>query len=305
MGTNVEIYLYARDGDRAAALVEAAFQEIERVEAALSMYRPTSEVSRINADAATRAVTTDPEVFDLLQRAFDYSQRTGGAFDITVGSLVKAWGFFRNAGRYPSAEELSQAQATSGWRHVELEKATRSVRFLVEGLELDFGGIGKGFALDCAARTLRSHGVEAALLGAGQSSYYAIGTPPGSDGWAVTVPSPHRSALPLSKVLLRDRSLSTSGNDKQYFELDGHRYSHIINPLTGRPATGMLQVTVAARTATDSDALSTALFVVGPERAVDLVSEIRGATALLVTERDGEDRVVAIEWQGTFISAGR
>ena len=305
MGTAVEIYLYAPSGERASVLFEAAFEEIERVEATLSTYRSTSEISRINRAAAAAPVTTDPEVFDLIARALDYSRRTDGAFDITVGPLLKAWGFFRNDGHYPSPDELSEARAKIGWQHVGLDDAERSIRFFTPGIELDLGGIGKGFALDRAARVLRRHGVTAALLGAGQSSYCAIGAPPGAEGWPITVPSPDNPARALSTVQLRDRSLSTSGSNQKYFELDGQRYSHIIDPRTGRPAEGMLQVTVTAPTATDSDALSTALFVAGPERAAALLEKSDSATALLVTGQEGDGEIVAIAWTEVFAPWGR
>jgi thiamine biosynthesis lipoprotein len=305
MGTPVEIYLYAPSGERASVLFEAAYEEIERVEAALSTYRPTSEISRINAMASLGPVITDPEVFGLLERSFEYSRRSGGAFDVTVGPLAKAWGFFRDDGHYPSPDELSEARAKVGWRHVALNTAQRSIRFLTPGIELDLGGIGKGFALDCAARTLRRHGVARALLGAGQSSYVAIGAPVGAEGWPITVPSPHHAARALSTVQLRDRSLSTSGSNQKYFEVDGQRYSHIIDPRTGHPTQGMMQVTVTAPAATDSDALSTALFVLGPARATALIEAIDGTAALLVTGHEREGQVVAIEWTEAFAPWGR
>jgi thiamine biosynthesis lipoprotein len=245
-------------------------------------------------------VVTDPEVFGLIDQALDYSRRTDGAFDITVGALVRAWGFFRDDGRYPSPDELAEARAAVGWQHVALDDTTRSIRFLMRGIELDLGGIGKGFALDCAARILRRHGVTAALLGAGQSSYYAVGVPPDAEGWRIVVPDPYDPARALSTIRLRDQSLSTSGTNQQFFELDGRRYSHIINPRTGEPATGVMQVTVTAGTATESDALATALFVLGPERAADVVAEYDAVAALLVGGNETDGRVVAVEWDGSL-----
>jgi thiamine biosynthesis lipoprotein len=304
-GTTVEIFLYASTRNRALELFESAFQEIERVEAALSTHRSTSEISRINTTAADGPLVTDPEVFGLIVRALEYGRRTGGAFDVTVGPLVKAWGFFRSDGHHPSADELSEARAKAGWQHVALDNAQRSIRFLTPGLELDLGGIGKGFALDCAARVLRRHAVDRALLGAGQSSYVAIGAPPDSRGWPITVQNPHNPARTLSTIQLRDQSLSTSGSDRQYFEVDGQRYSHIIDPRTGQPVTGMAQVTVIAPTATDGDALSTALFVLGRERAAALIEGIEGTAALLVTDDGETEQRVAIEWTEAFDPWGR
>ena len=296
MGTTVEILLYASTRDHATALFEAAFQEIERVEAALSTYRSTSEISRINRTAPHESVVTDPEVFGLIVRALEYGRRTGGAYDITVGPLVKAWGFFRGDGRRPSVDELADARATVGWHHVAVDSTRRSIRFLTPGVELDLGGIGKGFALDCAARVLRRHHIASALLGSGRSSYVAIGAPPNAKGWPITVPSPRNPAQAMSTVHLRDQSVSTSGTDQRYFDVDGRRYSHVIDPRTGAPVSGMAQVTVIAPTATDSDALSTALLVLGRDGAAALIEGVDGRAALLITEDGGEEQIVAIAW---------
>jgi thiamine biosynthesis lipoprotein len=296
MGTSFEVYLYAPNRERASQLFEVAFDEIERVEAALSNYRPSSELSRINANAANAPVVTDPEVFALLERAFVYSRQSDGPFDVTVGKLMKAWGFFRGAGRYPSNEELSRARAQTGWQHVKLDRQTRSVHFLVRGIELDLGGIGKGYALDCVARVLREAGVTAALIGSGSSSLYAVGAPPGKAGWPVRVPDPLDRTRTLSTILLKDQSLSTSGNYEKFFQLNGRKYCHIIDPRTGRPVEGMLQTSVIAPEATDSDALATAVFVMGPENSARLLNSVAGTSAIFVTDKTGVGRVVRVRW---------
>jgi len=296
MGTSFDVYLYAPNRERASQLFEAAFDEIERVEAALSNYRPSSELSRINASAADAPVVTDPEVFALLERAFVYSQKSNGPFDVTVGKLMKAWGFFRGAGHYPSSEELARARGQTGWQRVKLDQRTRSVFFLVRGIEIDLGGIGKGYALDCVARVLREAGVTAALISSGSSSLYAIGAPPGKAGWPVRVPDPLDRTRTLSTILLKDQSLSTSGNYEKFFQLNGQKYCHIIDPRTGRPVEGMLQTSVIAPEATDSDALSTAVFVMGPEHSARLLDSVAGTSAIFVTDKKGMGRVVQVRW---------
>src|SRR2546422_1154413 len=285
MGTSFEVYLYAPNRERASQLFEAAFDEIERVEAALSNYRSSSELSRINANAANAPVVTDPEVFALLERAFVYSRESDGPFDVTVGKLMKAWGFFRGAGHYPSSEELARAREQTGWQRVRLDQRTRSVLFLAQGIELDLGGIGKGYALDCVARVLREAGVTAALISSGSSSIYAIGAPPGQAGWPVRVSDPLDRTRILSTILLKDQSLATSGNYEKFFQLSGRTYCHIMDPGTGRPVEGMLQTSVIAPEATDSDALSTAVFVMGAARSVRLLDNIAGTSAIFVGER--------------------
>jgi thiamine biosynthesis lipoprotein len=305
MGTSFEVYLYAPNRERAAELFEAAFDEIERVEAALSNYRSSSELSRINASAADAPVVTDPEVFALLERAFSYSRKSDGAFDVTVGKLMKAWGFFRGAGRYPSSEELARAREQIGWQRVRLDKHTRSVLFLARGIELDLGGIGKGYALDCVARVLREAGVTTALISSGSSSIYAIGAPPGKAGWAVRVSDPLDRTRMLSTISLKDQSLSTSGSYEKFFQLNGRTYCHLMDPRTGRPVEGMLQTSVIAPEATDSDALSTAVFVMGPERSARLLNNITGASAIFVADKDGVGRVVRIRWPNQAASAAQ
>ncbi len=296
MGTSFEIYLYAPNQDRASELFEVAFDEIERVEEALSNYRSSSELSRINAGAADAPVVTDREVFALLVRAFDFSQRSDGAFDITVGKLMKAWGFFRGSGHYPSAEELARARVQTGWQNVRLDHQTRSVYFLQRGIELDLGGIGKGYALDRVAALLRENNVSAALLSSGSSSIYAIGAPPGKAGWPVRVPDPLDRTRTLSNILLKDQSLSTSGSYEKFFRLNGRTYCHIMDPRTGHPVEGMVQTTVISPEATDSDALSTAVFVMGPEYSAKLLDKMTGTAAMFVTDKPGSGRIVEIRW---------
>jgi thiamine biosynthesis lipoprotein len=300
MGTDAEVYLYAASWEGASELFEAAFWEMAATEAALSIYRLNSEVSRINRTATAEPVTTDPETFDLLRKALALSEKTGGAFDITVGPLVRTWGFFQGEGKSPSPEELSAARTISGWEKVVLDEGRRTVRFLAPGMELDLGGIGKGHALDRAARKLRSLGVEAALLGLGRSTYVAIGAPPGAAGWTVSIPDPWSSDDAISTIRLRDRALSTSGNTERYFVVDGRRLSHIIDPRTGRPAEGVGQVTVAALNATECDALSTALFVLGPAAAGKFVELNPTLQALMILDQGRGHRIVSLEWPGSI-----
>ena len=167
---------------------------------------------------------------------------------------------------------------------------------MTPGIELDPGGIGKGYALDRVAALLREQGVTAALLSSGSSSVYAVGAPPGKDGWTVRVPDPADRARALSTVVLKDRSLSTSGNYEKFFRLGGRLYCHIMDPRTGHPVRGMLQTTVVAPSATDSDALSTTVFVLGPERGARLLEGMRGTAAFVVTDRGGTGRVVRVRW---------
>jgi thiamine biosynthesis lipoprotein len=252
--------------------------------------------------AAKAPVTTDPDTFHLIERALSYSRRTGGAFDITVGRLMKAWGFFRDTGRHPSTDELAQALAQTGWEYVKLGETNRTVRFLRRKLELDLGAVGKGYALDRVASLLRAHGVEAALVGAGQSTYIAVGAPPGSEGWPVHVPDAHDSVRRLTTVMLCDGALSTSGDSETFFELEGERYGHILDPRTGYPVKGMVQVTVISSRAEVSDVLSTSLFVMGLKEGARLLDEHSGSSALLITDGLAGSEIHAIDWPASISS---
>jgi len=296
MGSVFTIYLYARDEAQASAAFEAAFDEVERLEEALSNYRDSSELSRINRLAGTQPVTTDPEVFGLLQTSLDYSKKTGGAFDITVGPLMKAWGFFRASGHYPSQAELENARAKIGWQNVQLDPPNRTVHFAKPGMELDLGAIGKGYTVDQMVNVLREAGIQSALVDAGSSTLYALGAPPDKNGWVVRVPRPaHRDQI-VSTVLLRDASLSTSGSYEKFFRLNGRVYCHILNPHTGSPVEGMLQTSVIARDGTTTDALSTSMFVLGPHAGKALLSSVPGAAGLWITGETASPQMVRWNW---------
>ena len=297
MGTVFSIYMYARDGEHAETCFEAAFEEIERLDETFSNYRPSSELSRINRLAAHHAVTTDPEVFALLETALDYSGRSNGAFDITVGPLMRAWGFFRGEGRYPHIHELEIAREQVGFEKVHLEAPTRTLRFAVPGVELDLGAIGKGYAVDRAVMILREAGIDAALVDAGSSTLYAMGAPPGKDGWTVRVPEPRDRSQTVSTVTLRNESLSTSGSYENCFELEGQKYCHVMDPRNGMPVQGVLQATLISSDSTSTDALSNAMFVMGPTAGTQLIATVAGSRGLWIMDEGESQRLVKWCWQ--------
>ena len=270
MGTTFTLVIYAQTPQQANDLGALAFEEIDRLEALLSNYQPLSELSRINASAAHNPVTTDTETLRFLSESQLWSRRSNGAFDITVGPLMRLWGFFHPRKTLPSPAELARVHRSVGWQHVHLDSTARTVRFDSPGVELDPGGIGKGFAVDSAVALLRAHGVTAALLSAGSSTVYAIGAPPGEPGWRIRVPDPRTRAAyteasePLTTAILRDTSLSTARCGEKHVTLAGHTFCHIMDPPTGRPVEGMLSATVVDPSATASDAISNVLFVDGP-----------------------------------------
>jgi FAD:protein FMN transferase len=284
MGTEFTLYIYTADAAAADREADRAFAVVDQLESLLSNYQPQSELSRINGEAGSHAVTTDPETFRFLKESLAWSARSDGAFDITVGKLMKAWGFFRSTGHVPTDAELARVRAETGWRRVVLTAGTRTVRFTAPSVELDPGGIGKGFAVDAAIHELRADGVRAALLSAGSSTIYALGAPPAAAGWKVRVPDPQHRGATLSTVVLHDTSLSTANCSEKHFVVGGHPYCHIMDPRTLRPVEGRLQATVIARSATDSDALSNVMFVLdaaGRKQVMASLPQTDGALVVL------------------------
>lgn len=267
MGSAFRIALYGRRLTHLASTAEAAFEEARRIDSLLSNYRADSELSRINREAASKPVRVSDEMFRLLERCLDYSRASDGAFDLTVGPLMKTWGFFKGAGKPPSRIARARARADVGYGLLELNRRDRSVRFLRSGVQLDPGGIGKGYAVDRMAALVRASGaVEAGLISAGTSSIYAVSAPPESPrGFKILVRDPRNPESTAAEVYLRDESLSTSGAYEKFFELDGRRYSHIMDPRSGMPARGVAAVSVKSASALDSEAWATALFVNGAE----------------------------------------
>jgi FAD:protein FMN transferase len=288
MGTVFTIECYMPDRDSAEEVMDAAFEEIARLEALLSNYQPSSELSRISREAGDGPVVTDPETFSFLTRSFDWSERSHGAFDITVGPLLRAWGFKARNGHVPTQAEQKLLRNQVGWDKVKLDPAAHTVRFTTRNsMELDPGSIGKGFAVDSVVALLRESGVHAAFISAGGSTLYGIGAPPGKTGWPVEVPDPRTPGSIATTFWLHDTSLSTGACTEKFFVQNGHRYCHIFDPRTLMPVEGVLQSTVIAPSATDSDALSTVVFVLPPEQSREVLRGLQGTEAILFLSAPG------------------
>lgn len=288
MGTVFTIECYMGDRDSAEAVMDAAFEEISRLEALLSNYQASSELSRISREAGDGPVVTDPETFSFLTRSFDWSERSHGAFDITVGPLLRAWGFKARNGHVPTQAEQKLLREQVGWDKVKLDPAAHTVRFTTRNsMELDPGSIGKGFAVDSVVALLRESGVHAAFISAGGSTLYGLGAPPGKTGWPVEVPDPRTPGSIATTFWLHDTSLSTGACTEKFFVQNGHRYCHIFDPRTLMPVEGVLQSTVIAPSATDSDALSTVVFVLPPEQSREVLRGLQGTEAILFLSAHG------------------
>lgn len=266
------------------AVGEAALNEIEAMEELLSVYRTTSAVSYVNAHAANGPVRVDDRLFRLLERSQELSRQTEGAFDAAAGALVRAWGFAGGPRRIPSGEEIRAARDRSGMRHVELHGEARTVRFRTPGVELNFGSIGKGYAIDRALATLRENfAVEWALIQGGSSSIFGLGSPNvDGRGWRVGIEHPSDPQRVLAEVRLCNRAMGTSGNAEQGFEERGRRYGHLLDPRTGQPATELASVSVLADDGATADALATALYVMGLDKATAFCKDHATIGAVLV-----------------------
>lgn len=267
MGTEFQIVLSGEDDRALERAANHALDEVERLDAQMSLYRPDSELCWVNAHAAQGPVKVEPGLFHVLERAQRIHAETGGAFDVTVGPLTKCWRFFRGQGAMPPREAIEAALALVGMEHVELGAREKTVRFDPAGVTLDLGGIAKGHAVDRAVDVLRESGVRSALVHGGWSTVYGLGTAPDGEPWRVGLRHPHDAERRLCAVELVDRALSTSGSYEKCFEAGGVIYSHIFDPRTGWPVQGMLSTSVLVLSALDADALSTAFFVMGVEEA--------------------------------------
>jgi len=269
-----------------------AFEMVEHLEGQLSAYIPTSDVCWINDTAFERPARIEPNLFELLKTCRRLYEETNGAFDITVGPLIKAWGFFRREGRLPEPAELDTARARIGMEHVRLDDEDHSVRFEKPGIEINLGAVGKGYVVDRVLEALRRWGVRCALVHSAQSSIGVIGKPPVGDGWRLGVTDPRNPEKALGSVVLTDSTMSTSGNWEQFFKLEGRMYSHIIDPKSGQPAQGILSTTVIGPSAAVSDALATAFFVMGVERARQFCEERGDIGAVLLAGDVPEHREI-------------
>jgi thiamine biosynthesis lipoprotein len=263
MGTIFTVAVYGRDRTFLSEVVEQVFEEVDRLDEQMSNYKPESELSAINREAASHPVIVEPGLFHLLEICVRRSEQTDGAFDITVGPLMKSWGFFRGRGRLPTPAEINEVLKRVGYRHLKLDDERRTIRFDESGVEIDLGGIAKGYAVDRAVDILRSNGITSALVSSGTSSIYALGSPPGAHGWKITLRDPYDAQKPADVIHLQNYSLSTSGSYERFFEIDGKNYCHIMNPHTGWPVQGVLSAAVLAATGTDTDGRSAGCFVMG------------------------------------------
>ncbi len=294
MATRFELVLDGDDPVRLRAAGEEALGEIERVEARLSRYRPTSDVAAVNAAAGGGPVRVDPRVAALLDECALLSRLTDGTFDVSVGPLLRAWGFVGGSGAPADPRDVARARALVGMQQVEIDRAGSTVRLTRPGMELDLGAVGKGYAIDRAIAVLREHGVPRALLHGGTSSVHSIGRPRGGQDWGIAWRVPgeplRRRGLDPSRPALA----VSAPHGKAFTGRDGRTWGHVLDPRTGQPARAVASACVAGPSSTRCDALSTALLVLGgpwPDTLAASFPDYEGWTAAATEDA----RVVAPE----------
>jgi len=264
MGSSFSLILFGPNRAGLETAAAAAFAEAHRLDRLLSNYLAGSEWSAMNREAASGPVRVTPELFALLSDCLEYSRMSDGAFDITVGPLIKVWGFYNGEGGLPQPKDFKAALRRVGYRHVQLDRGPRTIRFARSGMDLDPGGIGKGYAVDRMVAVLKQAGVRTALVSASGSSIYGLGAPPDEpQGWPITIRTPRDPSAVAAHVVLKDMSLSTSGSYEKFFWAEGRTYSHIVDPRTGYPARGTSAVSVLAPRTIDSEAWTKPFFING------------------------------------------
>jgi thiamine biosynthesis lipoprotein len=282
MGTSVSVELWHDDPETGQQLADQVIDEYRRIDNLMSTYKADSALSAINRSAARQAVPIEPEVFALIEQALMLSERSGGAFDISYESVGYLYDF--RARRRPSAAEIDAGLLAIDYRSIVLDAAAGTIEFDWPGMRINLGGIAKGYAIERGASLLRARGVEHALLNAGGDSR-VLGDRRGQ-AWIIGVRHPRAEGEVITRLPLVDEAVSTSGDYERFFDEDGVRYHHIINPNTGTPTNEMMSVTVIGPDATLTDGLSTTLFVLGMDTGLALIERFSGYEAILV-DRSG------------------
>ena len=282
MGCSFKILLYSTDATTARRVSRLAFDRIAALDATLSDYQPESELSRLALKAGGPAVAVSADLFDILERSKQFHARTEGVFDVTIAPVGRLWRRARRDHKLPDPQKLAEARALVGSDKLLLDSRKRTVQLTRPGMRLDVGGIAKGYASQAAIDVLRAHGITRALVG-GAGDIVVADPPPDAAGWTIAIAGLNPSEVgPETYVLLENAAISTSGDAERFTIIDGHRYSHIINPVTGMGVEDRASVTVVAPDGGTADALETSVYLLGPERGLKLIEAMPGTAALYV-----------------------
>ncbi len=281
MGSRFDITMVASDSITANAYIDDAVAEIKRIETLISSWNPDSQTSLINKNAGIKPVVVDQELIDLILRAIQISKITNGAFDISYASVDKVWRYDGTMTHKPTAEEISNSIAKIGYQNILVDKDAKTVYLKLEGMKIGFGAIGKGYAADKTRKLLIDKGVKAGIINA-SGDLTTWGKQPDGKDWMVGITNPLNKDHVFSWFPIIDAAVATSGNYEKFVEFDGVKYSHIIDPRTGYPSTGLSSVTIFAKSAELCDALATSVFITGVEVGLDMINQLKGVECIIV-----------------------
>ena len=285
MGTVVEITVIGRDGERVAAVIHEAFEEMARIEGLMSWKISDSEVSRINRWAGVKGVAVSPEVMTVIRRALAISMASEGYFDISIGTLIDLWGFGEEGGHVPAMDDVKETLRSVNYRAIHVNEEASTVMLGNVGMRIDLGGIAKGYAVDRAFEVLNSRGYRNAIVNAGGDM--RAGGRKARGPWVIGIQDPRDRSRLLATFDAVGISIATSGDYERYFVVDGVRHHHLLNPFTGFPARECRSVTILAEDTLSADGLATAVFVMGPERGIRFIEAMAGVEGLIVSADGG------------------
>jgi thiamine biosynthesis lipoprotein len=283
MGSRFDITVVANDSIQANKYIDTAVAEISRIEKLISSWDDNSQTSEINRNAGIKPVKVDKELFDLIERAIGISKLTDGAFDISYASMDRIWKFDGSMTKMPSKEEITTSVEKVGYQNIVLDKKNSTVFLKLEGMKIGFGAIGKGYAADKAKKLLISKNVSSGIINA-SGDMNTWGKQPNGNEWKVAITNPMDKNKVFALLPITNGAVVTSGNYEKYVNFNGKRYTHIIDPRTGCPSTGIISVTVFAPIAELADALATSVFVMGKEAGLDRINQLPKIECIIIDD---------------------
>jgi len=286
MGNQFEFSVVSNNETRAQASINKAIEEVKRIEVLFTTYNEESQTNRINNMAGVKPVEVDQEVFNLIERSLRISALTQGAFDITYGSIDKGlWNFDRNMTTLPDEKTAKAMVRLINFRNVILDKQNRTVFLKEKGMRIGFGGIGKGYAADCAKASMQAAGTSNGIVNAA-GDLTVWGTQANGEAWTIGIADPDKKELPFASLQLTNTSVATSGNYEKYALINGQKYSHTIDPKTGYPVRGIKSVTIICGSAEVADAMATPVMVMGIKAGINLINQIKDIACIIIDDNN-------------------